>query len=109
MSTDADDFKVIPFNILPVERNPDCTQADINKQKEFIRTRILPVENIDLLKDPEALDLLRELGSDLIINCFSVNFKLLDGAWNTDGHYPLPALGPREMLTKVQSWKPITS
>jgi hypothetical protein len=86
MSTDDDEFKVVPFNFLPVERTEGCTQADIDKQKEFIRTRILPVDNAALLEDQEALELLRELGSDLVINCFCVNFKLSDGTWNTDGH-----------------------
>jgi hypothetical protein len=108
MSTDDDEFKVVPFNLLPVERMEGCTQADIDKQKAFIRTRILPVDNVALLEDPEALELLRELGSDLVINCFCVNFKLSDGNWNTDGH-PLDPTSCQNILTKPQLWKLTTS
>ena len=66
MSTDADDFTVVPFNLLPSERNPNHTKADVEAEKEMIRKRILPVENVNLLSDPKALELLRDLGSDLV-------------------------------------------
>jgi len=84
MTTDDDEFMVVPFNLLPSERDPNHSKADIDAEKEFIRQRILPVENIDLLSDPEALKLLRDLGSDININICSVNFKLSNGEWNTD-------------------------
>lgn len=83
MSTDDDVFKVVPFNLLPSERKAGCTPADIEAERKFIREHILPLQNIDLLSDPKALGLLRELGSDLIINCFAVNFRLSNGEWNT--------------------------
>ena len=67
MSTDADEFIVlVPFNLLPSERDPNHTVADVEAEKEMILKRILPVENIDLLSDPEALELLRNLGLDLV-------------------------------------------
>jgi len=83
MSIDDDVFKVVPFNLLPSERKEGCTPGDIAAERKFIRDHILPVENIALLSDPKALGLLRELGSDLVINCFAVNFRLANGEWNT--------------------------
>ncbi|CAG8690205.1 36744_t:CDS:10, partial [Racocetra persica] len=54
MSTDDDDFIVVPFNMLPVERlNPP-----------------------NLKENEEALNLIKNVGSDLIINTFACNFKV---------------------------------
>lgn len=36
------------------------------------------------MADKEALQLLPKLGSDLVINAFSCNFRLLDGSLNQD-------------------------
>ncbi|KAF8543506.1 pyridoxal phosphate-dependent transferase [Trichophaea hybrida] len=84
MSTDNDKFMVVPFNPLPSERDPNHSKADVDAEKKFIRERILPVENIDLLSDLKALHLLQYLDSDISINLCSVNFKLSNSEWNTD-------------------------
>jgi len=72
MST-GDNFRVVPFNLLPSERKAGCTQANIEAKRNFICEHIIPVENIDLLSNRKTLGLLRELGLDLIINCFAVS------------------------------------
>lgn len=84
MSTDKTDFIVVPLNPIPAERDPDANPADIEAQKEFIRTRIIAVDNADLVEDDEAMKLLNQLGSDLNINAFAVNFRYADGRVNED-------------------------
>ncbi|KAA8895556.1 pyridoxal phosphate-dependent transferase [Sphaerosporella brunnea] len=76
----AHEFKVVPFNMLPCE---PCTTERLEEEKSFIRTRILGKSNETILRDAQALEKLRGLGSDLVINCFAVNFKI-QGDWNTD-------------------------
>lgn len=83
MSTDKSAFVVVPFNPIPAERNGE-SEAEIEKQKNIIRTRILPKTNAELEQDSEAMDLLNKLGSDLNINLFACNFRDADGNLNTD-------------------------
>lgn len=67
---------VIPFNMLPAEMKPGATLADVEAQKQFIRDRILKPTNSELVADPEAMELVTHLGSDLMINAFACNFKI---------------------------------
>ena len=78
MSTDETDFIVVPLNELPTNVLPPGTDV-----KEFIRKRILPVSNKDLVKDNEAMKLIQAMGSDLAINAFAVNFRV-NGNTNKD-------------------------
>jgi hypothetical protein len=81
------EFKVVPFNMLPCERfsTGDLKKDErrLEEEKTFIRDKILGKSNETILNDAEALQKLCHLGSDLVINCFAVNFKI-DGNWNTD-------------------------
>ena len=85
--TEEDDNELIvrPFNLLPAEKenllhpDPDKVAA----QKQLIRDRIINTENAELLADKEVMQLLSELGSDLMINAFACNFKI-NGKINTD-------------------------
>ncbi|KAI5818181.1 pyridoxal-dependent decarboxylase domain protein [Pyronema omphalodes] len=81
MPTDSfkNDFKVVPFNKLP---NEDWEDPEV--EKKFIRDRILGKSGEEILGDEEALEKLRNLGSDLTINCFTANFRIRNGEWNTD-------------------------
>lgn len=86
MTEDNDDELIVrPFNLLPVEKenilHPD--PAKVEAQKQFIRDRIITRENADLLNDKKAMQVLSELGSDLMINAFACNFKI-NGKINTD-------------------------
>jgi hypothetical protein len=79
MDSYKNDFKVIPFNKLP---NEDWEDPEV--EKKFIRDRILGKSGEEILGDEEALEKLRNLGSDLTINCLTANFKIRNGEWNTN-------------------------
>jgi hypothetical protein len=71
MSNASTAFRVTTLNMLPAEE----TSSDAEDQKRFIRKRILNVDNSKLVDDSDAMKLLEEMGSDLSINAFAVNFK----------------------------------
>ncbi|RPB27258.1 PLP-dependent transferase [Terfezia boudieri ATCC MYA-4762] len=85
MTEDDDELIVRPFNLLPAEKENllHGDPAKVAAQKQFIRDRIINTENSDLLVDKEVMQLLSELGSDLMINAFACNFKV-NGKINTD-------------------------
>ncbi|KAE8357466.1 pyridoxal phosphate-dependent transferase [Aspergillus caelatus] len=82
MTREDTDLIVVPFNMLPTEQNNASPEA-IEKEKTLIEKRILGVSNEDLMRDSVAADLLKDLGSDLMINAFACNFRV-DGEANTD-------------------------
>lgn len=91
MSTKHDSFIVVPFNLLPSETAKDSTPAKVEEEREKIRDRILAKSNRELVEedaqrpdDDKAMVLLREIGSDLNINAFALNFRYSDGTVNTD-------------------------
>lgn len=43
--------------------------------KEFIKTHIIGKHNEEIAKDMDAMELLRQIGTDVLINCFIVNIK----------------------------------
>lgn len=75
--------------MLPAEReskgskDKKAKEKDIEDQKDFIRKKVLGVKNNDLMNDKLAVELLEQLGGDLMINAFACNFKI-DGKPNTD-------------------------
>ncbi|KAJ4485314.1 pyridoxal phosphate-dependent transferase [Lentinula aciculospora] len=76
MSTSKSAFIVCPLNPLPAETNGK--PEDVEAQKELIRTKVLPIPNRELVNDRKTWKLVVEMGSDLSINAFAVNFKLGD-------------------------------
>lgn len=81
MAAEDDPFIVEPFT--PVSESI-LSKFDHNLQKfkDFVRHRILKSTNEDLIKDIEAFKILREIGPDLLINAFAINYKL-NGQLNT--------------------------
>ncbi|KAF7340636.1 Pyridoxal-dependent decarboxylase domain protein [Mycena sanguinolenta] len=75
MSTEKTRFIVTPMNMLPTEIKPG---GNVEAQKKFIRDHILSHNNQTLVDDKEAMGLITEMGSDLSINAFAVNFKIGD-------------------------------
>ncbi|GAA4495877.1 pyridoxal phosphate-dependent decarboxylase family protein [Pseudaeromonas paramecii] len=69
-----DDFVVVPVQQIPAER-AGLSPEQIAAQMDFIKTRIVPVQNNALIQDAEAMALLKELGSDQIIITYGLNFK----------------------------------
>lgn len=83
MAEPDDPFIVVPVQQIPAEKQGK-SQKEIEQQLEYIRESIANKENDDLVNDPEAMSLLKELGSDQIIITYAFNFKNKDGKLNTD-------------------------
>lgn len=84
-------FICVPFNMLPSELGPNPTEETIEAEKARIRQEIVNKTNAEIttedLSRPEedkAMKLMRELGSDLNINAFALNFRYEDGQLNDD-------------------------
>ncbi|KAJ8092537.1 hypothetical protein PM082_023790 [Marasmius tenuissimus] len=82
MTLESKSLIVVPFNQLPSEKRGDSADK-ICAELDFIRKHIVEAPNQQLERDQKALELMRELGSDLMINAFACNFHI-DGQPNTD-------------------------
>ncbi|KAK9439934.1 pyridoxal-dependent decarboxylase domain protein [Metarhizium brunneum] len=85
-TVDNEFFTCVPFNMLPAEEN-GAKRFDsdaVNKQKQWIRTNIIGKSNQQIIKSPEAVNMLRMLGSDLNINAFAINWRNKDKSLNND-------------------------
>ncbi len=78
MEKQTDPFIVVPFQRLPAARRGEAAA----KELDLIRKTIVGKQNDQL--DPDAIQLLRELGSDLIIIAYAFNFRLENGDLNRD-------------------------
>lgn len=81
----------MPFNELPSELDPHSTPEKVEAEKERIRADILKKTNAEIIREDagrsdhlKVMTLLRELGSDLNINAFALNFTDENGILNTD-------------------------
>ncbi|MDQ6815392.1 MAG: decarboxylase, partial [Bacteroidota bacterium] len=78
----------LPFFVVPLVPIPAVQQqkspADIQKQYEFIRDRIVNKTNEQLINDPEAFSLFKELGGDQTIITYVYNYYNNDGTPNAD-------------------------
>lgn len=79
-------FICVPFNKLSSENHPKdfLTSPAVEDERQWIRDNILRKENKDLIKDDKAMTKLRTLGSDLNINCFTLNWYDEHGKINED-------------------------
>lgn len=76
---------VVPFNVLPIEKDKARkTIGEIEGEMERLADSILRRSFADVIKDKNALDDIESIGSDLMINTFSCNFKLENGELNKD-------------------------
>ncbi|KAI0427025.1 pyridoxal-dependent decarboxylase domain-containing protein [Xylaria sp. FL1042] len=90
--TDASSpFICVPFNMLPSELGSNPTEERIEAEKTRIRRDIVNRTNAQIAeedakrpRDLKAMKLMRELGSDLNINAFALNFRYEDGRLNED-------------------------
>ncbi|MET8546140.1 hypothetical protein ABZW03_36745 [Kitasatospora sp. NPDC004799] len=83
MARPDDPFTVTTVQRLPAERAARPGARDVEEQLRFIRERIVPRSNEELLADDEAMALLKELGSDQIIIGYAFN-PVIGGEPNTD-------------------------
>lgn len=78
MTLESDTLIVVPFNMLPAEREGKSVE-EVEAQRAFIKRNIADRPNHELVQDPEAMHLVRMMGSDLSINAFACNFRLSRG------------------------------
>jgi hypothetical protein len=80
-------FVCVPFNILK-EEDPNAKKSffaeKVLQKRQRIRKEIIGKDNLDIQEKNDTLEELRELGSDLNINAFALNWYYEDGSLNTD-------------------------
>lgn len=83
MSLDHPKLLVVPFQMLPREMDSDASAKAVDEDRRFIRDTLLKHSQELLAKDPRACALMRQMGSDLVVNSFACNFRV-DGVVNED-------------------------
>jgi hypothetical protein len=83
MSLDRPNLLLIPFQMLPSEMDPETSPKKVDEERRFIRDAILKRTREELAKDTQACALMRQMGSDLVVNSFACNFRI-DGVINQD-------------------------
>ncbi|CCM06759.1 uncharacterized protein FIBRA_09057 [Fibroporia radiculosa] len=84
ISLASDTLLVAPLVGLPAERE-GRPRDEVEAQRRFVRERIVGRGNHELVRDAEAMALLRQMGGDLAINAFVCNFRVAPGGpANTD-------------------------
>ncbi|KAA8646784.1 hypothetical protein EYZ11_011412 [Aspergillus tanneri] len=78
-------YIIVPFNRLPVEKEGyDILSDAMNKRREWIWDNVITKDNDQVSGNPEVMGWLREIGSDLNINAFAINWYHADGTLNDD-------------------------
>ena len=83
MSLDHATLLVVPFRMLPSEAEPDTSATRVDEERRFIRDILLTRTREELANDLKACGLMRQMGSDLVVNAFACNFRV-DGVINQD-------------------------
>ena len=88
LADEKDDFRIEPLIPLPERIYDLYTNTKIIAEGrdgilEFIRKNIIGKSNEELVGNPNVLALLQQIGSDVLINSFAVNFRR-NGEWNRD-------------------------
>ncbi len=83
MSLDHPNLLVVPFRMLPSETGSDASVENVNEERRYIRDVLLRRSQEELANDPKACALMRQMGSDLVVNAFACNFRV-DGVVNED-------------------------
>jgi hypothetical protein len=76
-------FFIVPLVPIPAIQQ-GCSPAEVQKQYEFIRDRIVNVTNEQLIADTDAFQLFKELGGDQTIVTYAYNYYNKDGSINND-------------------------
>ncbi|KAJ5510018.1 Pyridoxal phosphate-dependent transferase major region subdomain 1 [Penicillium expansum] len=78
-------YIIVPFNRLPIERDGfDILSKEADERRELIWNKVLTKDNKEVSNNPAAMSWLREIGSDLNINAFALNWYDAKGNINTD-------------------------
>ena len=82
MATEQDNFIMVPLPRLPIERTGN--DGDKDSYLATLRDRLHGKTQSEILADPEAMAMFREIGCDQNILCYAFNFKRQDGSINDD-------------------------
>jgi hypothetical protein len=82
MSLRSSTLVVVPFTKIPAEED-SRPKSEIEQQRNYIQRNIVNRDSYELVNDEVAMSLVQRMGSDLMINNFSCNFKV-GGKINTD-------------------------
>ncbi|KAB8255989.1 pyridoxal phosphate-dependent transferase [Aspergillus pseudonomiae] len=78
-------YIIIPFNPLPIEKEGKDTLSDeVNSRREWILKNVIEKSNDEISKEEEIMNWLRNIGSDLNINAFAINWYDEQGNLNTE-------------------------
>lgn len=78
-------YIIIPFNTLPIEKDGyEILSEEADKRREDIWKYVIMKSNEEVSNDVGVMEWLREIGSDLNINAFALNWYHADGKLNTD-------------------------
>ncbi|OGM43988.1 pyridoxal-dependent decarboxylase domain protein [Aspergillus bombycis] len=78
-------YIIIPFNPLPIEKEGNGSLSDkVNTRREEILDNVIKKTNEEISKDEKVMDWLRNIGSDLNINAFAINWYDENGKLNTE-------------------------
>ncbi|THC87545.1 hypothetical protein EYZ11_013009 [Aspergillus tanneri] len=99
-------YIMIPFNLLPKEKEGYGTlDPKVDEQRQEIWDKVLTKNNDEIRKCAKTMALLRELGSDLNINAFGINWCRSDGTINKDleeANYLMQRVVNRLSITKTK-------
>lgn len=83
----SDDFEIRMLVKLPDRILDEKTRLIVQGTqaiKDFIKERIIGKSNEEISLDKDAMQVMREVGTDVLINSFVVNYKDNNGNWNHD-------------------------
>ena len=80
MAKEQDNFIIVPLSRLTIER----TGGDKPSYLAALRKRLYGKTQSEIIADPEAMAMLREIGPDQNILCYAFNFKRKDHSINDD-------------------------
>lgn len=84
MARETDNFIVVPLPRLPIDRSDNNINGERESYLAKLRQRLQGKNQAEILADPEAMALLRELGPDQNILSYAFNFKLSGDRINDD-------------------------
>ncbi|KAJ5623367.1 hypothetical protein N7490_011972 [Penicillium lividum] len=78
-------YIIVPFNRLPIEKEGyDIMSEEANTRRDEIWEKVLTQDNQTVNQNAGTMKWLREIGSDLNINAFAINWYHANGDINTD-------------------------
>lgn len=97
-------YIIIPFNPLPIEKKGyHSLDPEVDDRRQVIFDTVINKDNAHVSQDTESLTWLRQIGSDLNINAFAINWYREDGKLNTDleeANYLMRRVVKRLSITK---------